>query len=199
MRFHISTVSAAIAPCARAPFSLQVQPLRASPRSRSRSRAASAARSSTPNSMQVYRDLRTITARPTSRRANRRAASSLWPRRRRDELFRRPLARRFRDRAARAEARELTPIVVGGTGMYFKAALSGFRTFRRRPARCATPCALGAGQDPAQLHAELAARDPETAATLRDTDPQRLLRALEVLEATGRPLVSFHGRAARRS
>ena len=43
------------------------------------------------------------------------------------------------------------------------------------------------------LHRELAIRDPETAATLRPTDKQRILRAMEVFEATGRPLVSFHG------
>ena len=43
------------------------------------------------------------------------------------------------------------------------------------------------------LHARLAERDPETAARLRPTDPQRILRALEVLEATGQPLASFQG------
>jgi len=42
-----------------------------------------------------------------------------------------------------------------------------------------------------ELHARLAARDPETAAGLRPTDPQRTLRAWEVLEATGRPLAAW--------
>jgi len=56
--------------------------------------------------------------------------------------------------------------------------------------------ARGEGRPPEALHAELAARDPETAARLRPSDPQRLLRALEVLEATGRGLASFQvGRA----
>jgi tRNA dimethylallyltransferase len=41
------------------------------------------------------------------------------------------------------------------------------------------------------LHAELAGRDPVMAARLRPTDPQRILRALEVLEATGKSLASF--------
>ena len=49
------------------------------------------------------------------------------------------------------------------------------------------------GKSAQTLHAELAARDPETAARLRETDPQRVLRALEVLEATGKPLASFQG------
>jgi tRNA dimethylallyltransferase len=43
------------------------------------------------------------------------------------------------------------------------------------------------------LHAELAACDPATAARLRPSDPQRILRALEVFAATGRSLTSFHG------
>jgi tRNA dimethylallyltransferase len=49
------------------------------------------------------------------------------------------------------------------------------------------------GRSPQELHAELAAKDPETAARLRPTDPQRILRALEVFAATGKPLASFHG------
>ena len=46
------------------------------------------------------------------------------------------------------------------------------------------------------MHARLAARDPETAARLRPSDPQRMLRAYEVFEATGRPLLAMA--AARR-
>ena len=49
----------------------------------------------------------------------------------------------------------------------------------------------------AGLHAELAARDPQTAAQLRPTDPQRVLRAWEVFEATGRPLTEWQREAGR--
>jgi tRNA dimethylallyltransferase len=45
---------------------------------------------------------------------------------------------------------------------------------------------------PGELHARLAACDPQTAARLRPSDPQRILRALEVFAATGQPLTSFH-------
>ena len=45
------------------------------------------------------------------------------------------------------------------------------------------------------LHAELKVRDPETASRLSASDRQRILRALEVLAATERPLASFLGRA----
>jgi tRNA dimethylallyltransferase len=44
---------------------------------------------------------------------------------------------------------------------------------------------------PEDIHARLKELDPETAATLRPSDPQRNLRALEIMLATGRPLISF--------
>jgi tRNA dimethylallyltransferase len=56
------------------------------------------------------------------------------------------------------------------------------------PAYRAEAQALLGALGPAGLHARLAARDPETAARLRPTDSQRLMRAWEVLNATGRPL-----------
>jgi tRNA dimethylallyltransferase len=49
------------------------------------------------------------------------------------------------------------------------------------------------GQATPALHARLAAYDPLTAARLRPSDRQRVLRALEVVAATGRPLAAFHG------
>jgi len=52
------------------------------------------------------------------------------------------------------------------------------------------------GRAAAELHDELRARDPETAARLNRSDRQRTLRALEILAATGRPLVSFLGARA---
>jgi tRNA dimethylallyltransferase len=52
------------------------------------------------------------------------------------------------------------------------------------------------GRPAAELHAELAARDPESAARMTTADRQRVLRALEVLAATGRPLASFLGARA---
>ena len=52
------------------------------------------------------------------------------------------------------------------------------------------------GRPTPDLHAELAEADPETAARLRPSDRQRTLRALEVLAATGRPLVAFQGARA---
>lgn len=97
--------------------------------------------------------------------------------------------------AAMREAAALgkLPLLVGGTTLYFRALLYGLDDLpaadpdvRARLARRAQ--ALGW----ASLHRELAERDPETARRVRPTDPQRIQRALEVLELTGVGLSAHH-------
>jgi tRNA dimethylallyltransferase len=80
------------------------------------------------------------------------------------------------------------PIVVGGTGLYLRAALAELDLRppvpqHIRDARRADLEARGA----AVLHAELATRAPETAAAIRPTDAQRITRALELLDAGHEP------------
>ncbi len=146
------------------------------------------------DSMQVYRDLRIITARPT---VEEESAAPHFLFGHVDAATNFSVGRWLEDFArllSDLEGRELTPIIVGGTGMYFKAALHGLSDIPAVPGEVRDAMrAWAQDKTPRELHAELAARDPDTAATLRDTDPQRLLRALEVLEATGKPLVSFQG------
>jgi tRNA dimethylallyltransferase len=146
------------------------------------------------DSMQVYRDLRIITARPT---VEEEAAAPHLLFGHVDAATNYSVGRWLEDfaRVLRdLDARELTPILVGGTGMYFKAALYGLSDIPAVPNDVREALrAWAQDKTPQQLHAELAARDPDTAAALRESDPQRLLRALEVLEATGKPLVSFQG------
>jgi tRNA dimethylallyltransferase len=94
------------------------------------------------------------------------------------------------------EARRLRrlPIFVGGTGMYFKALLQGLSAIPAVPAEVRDRIrAEYAGVEPERLHARLREIDPLTAAKLRPTDPQRLLRALEIFAATGAPLAAFQG------
>jgi tRNA dimethylallyltransferase len=86
------------------------------------------------------------------------------------------------------------PIFVGGTGLYFEALTSGLAVVP------AIPVAVrerwrGAGGE-IDLHAELARRDPVMAARLRPSDPQRLMRALEVIDATGRSLADWQRETA---
>lgn len=86
------------------------------------------------------------------------------------------------------------PILVGGTGLYFKALLEGLAPVPDIPPEVrehwrAQADALG----PKKLHEALAAADPSMAARLRPTDPQRVVRALEVIDATGVSLANWQG------
>jgi tRNA dimethylallyltransferase len=144
------------------------------------------------DSMQVYAELRIITNRPTPadeasaphrlyglRPAREPYSAALW------------LAdvRAALDEAGR-EGR--LPVIVGGTGLYFKALTEGLSDIPDIPEEIRARYRLLAQTEPPQvLHAELLRRDPLTAARLRASDPQRIVRALEVLEATGRPLADW--------
>ncbi len=91
-----------------------------------------------------------------------------------------------------AHAAGRLPILVGGTGLYIKALTDGLSTIPEVPAPVrAAALALRAEIGTPALHARLAARDPETAAVLNPGDTARVLRAWEVLEATGRPMADW--------
>ena len=93
---------------------------------------------------------------------------------------------------AAAQAAGRVPIVVGGTGLYFKALTQGLSAIPDVPeAVRAAVRAEAEGVDAATLHARLAVLDPTAAARLRPSDPQRILRAIEVFRATGRSIATF--------
>ena len=145
------------------------------------------------DSMQIYRDLRIITARPTP------AEESRVPHRLYGHVdaaatysvghWINDVARVLDDVAARGAL----PILVGGTGLYFKALTHGLAAVPPIPTqvRAAVRARL-AIEGAAALHADLARRDPAGAATLKVGDGVRIVRALEVIEATGRPLSAWH-------
>jgi tRNA dimethylallyltransferase len=86
----------------------------------------------------------------------------------------------------------LQPIVVGGTGLYIQALMRGLSPVPEIPTEIRREARQLLGQlGPEAFHARLAGRDPAGAARLRPTDPQRLARAWEVLEATGRSLADW--------
>jgi len=97
--------------------------------------------------------------------------------------------------AARAEG--ALAIAIGGTGLYFKALTEGLAAIPPTPPaiRRRLQERLAAEGLPA-LRDELQLRDRETAAALRPTDAQRALRALEVLESTGRPIGAWQAMRA---
>jgi tRNA dimethylallyltransferase len=88
--------------------------------------------------------------------------------------------------------RGVPPLVVGGTGLYLKALLSGLfaEGEPQGPVRDRLRRELGALGLPA-LYARLLRLDPASAARLHPHDTYRILRALEVMEATGKPLSQF--------
>lgn len=86
-------------------------------------------------------------------------------------------------------ARGRLPLLVGGTGLYFRVLERGIADIPAPPPALREALrAEMAERGPAALHARLAAVDPESAARIHPNDPQRITRALEVHAATGRPL-----------
>ena len=90
-----------------------------------------------------------------------------------------------------------TPILTGGTGMYFHALLHGIAAIPRiDPAITARLAARLADAGAPVLHGELARIDPAYAGRIHPNDSQRIVRALEVWEGTGRPFSWWHEHAA---
>ncbi|MBY5352392.1 tRNA (adenosine(37)-N6)-dimethylallyltransferase MiaA [Rhizobium leguminosarum] len=88
------------------------------------------------------------------------------------------------------------PIFVGGTGLYFKALTGGLSDMPEIPEALRDELRTRLLQEgPDGLHAELAEADPAMAASLNRQDGQRIVRALEVMKATGRSIADFQGRS----
>ncbi len=147
------------------------------------------------DSMQVYRDLRVLTARPTAEEEAR-APHRLYGHV--DGAVNYSVARYVADAAALVapavgEGRQV--VLAGGTGLYFKALLEGLSDIPPVPDVVReTVRAEAEGLPTPELHARLARVDPQTAAALRPSDRLRILRALEVQAATGESLAAFRGR-----
>jgi len=144
------------------------------------------------DSMQVYRELAILTARPEAE-ALARAPHRLYGLLPGDEPC---SAGRWRGLAlAEIEAAlgaGRLPIVVGGTGLYLKAlegGLAGLPEIPEEIRAAARACHVELGA--VAFHAALSARDPAMGERLHPSDRQRAIRAWEVLEATGRSLAEW--------
>ena len=145
------------------------------------------------DSMQVYRDLCVITARPTAVEEAR-VPHKLYGHVDAAENY--SVGAWCRDAAETLEeiARQgCVPILVGGTGLYFKALTTGLAAVPPVPAdiRVNVRGRLQREGAPA-LHAELMRLDPASAQRVTVNDRSRISRALEVVLATGRPLSHWH-------
>jgi tRNA dimethylallyltransferase len=145
------------------------------------------------DSMQVYRDLRLLTARPAPE----------------DEAHLPHLLYGHVDAAvnfsagawvadaakalAEVRAQDRLPILIGGSGLYFKALTRGLSAVPPVPPDVRERVRARLDQDGVEaLHALLMQRDPASAERLKPRDRIRIARALEVVEATGRSVTDWH-------
>ena len=141
------------------------------------------------DSMQVYREPRILTARPDER-AQSRAPHLLYGH---VSVHERYSVARYQADATRAlrdvQANGRIPIFAGGTGLYFQALTGGVAEVPEIPEAVRKQVRARRETIGAEVfYKELAAHDPDSAAGLRSSDTQRVLRAAEVLEATGKSL-----------
>ena len=150
------------------------------------------------DSMQVYADLRIISARPAT-----------------DEMEGTPhhlfghvagrerysTGRWLEDAAATIadiERRGKTPIIIGGTGLYHMALIEGLSDIPPVPEDVRSEVfAIKRSEGAAGLYQRVMKHDPETAERLGPNDGQRLSRALEVFLATGQSISTFQGNRSR--
>lgn len=145
------------------------------------------------DSRQVFRELEIGTGKPTPEERARRPhhlfdalglgarASAGW------------YAGTARAACVAIRARGRVPVLVGGSGLYLDAARRGLAPAPPHdPSVRAELRAALEREGPEALHRRLAAADPESARRLAPRDAQRIARALEVFEATGRPLSAWH-------
>ena len=144
------------------------------------------------DSMQVYADLKILTARPSEEDmcdvphhmfghvdAQVPYSTGIWL----DETM---------TAIADIQSRGKTPILVGGTGLYAHALTQGLVPTPPVPADVRANTRLSVGADPRAAHARLLQVDPESGKRIEPKDVVRIARALEVYDATGRPLSDWH-------
>ncbi|MDE1992846.1 MAG: tRNA (adenosine(37)-N6)-dimethylallyltransferase MiaA [Rhizobiaceae bacterium] len=147
------------------------------------------------DSMQVYDTLRVLTARPSEADmkgiphhlyghvpASQAYSTGVW-------------LREAKDLIAQLRSEGRTPVFVGGTGLYFKALTGGLSDMPEIPADIRSRLREQLLSEGAEaLHRQLGDRDPAMADTLNPQDGQRIVRALEMIEATGQSIAAFQGK-----
>ncbi|MDX1737222.1 MAG: tRNA (adenosine(37)-N6)-dimethylallyltransferase MiaA [Alphaproteobacteria bacterium] len=147
------------------------------------------------DSMQVYKDLRVLSARP-SEADELLALHKLYGVLDASESC---SAARWRDMAVEAISDSLAqgrlPIICGGTGLYIKALTDGLNQVPEIPDQIRDEVRELQARDVEALHLALKDVDPEMAEILNPTDSQRMARALEVFRATGKSLTWWQAQA----
>jgi tRNA dimethylallyltransferase len=144
------------------------------------------------DSMQVYRELRVLTARPSAEEESRAPHHLYGVLAGSEHCSAGKWSRMALEVLRGIEARGRVPIVVGGTGLYFRALTEGLSPIPAvsadlREAVRAEVAAAGEG-----AHRLLAEADPELAEVIRPSDRQRIARGIEVARGTAKPLSQWH-------
>ena len=149
------------------------------------------------DSQQVYAELRILTARPSAADEARVPHHLYGHRTVAADYSVATWRREALTTIADVERSGQTPIVVGGTGLYFKTLLEGIAEIPDVPSDVRVAIRRRLKEEGSQtLHQELVNRDPETAVRLNPNDGQRIARALEVFDATGSSLSTWQRKAA---
>ncbi|KAB2940304.1 MAG: tRNA (adenosine(37)-N6)-dimethylallyltransferase MiaA [Hyphomicrobium sp.] len=144
------------------------------------------------DSMQVYRELRVLTARPGPEEEARAPHALYGFVSGRESYSAGRYAMDVAGALAEAQRAGRRPIIVGGTGLYFKTLVEGLSPIPGIPQEVRAHWrAEAAEKGAAHVHAALAARDTDMAQRLAPGDTQRIVRALEVLDATGLSLAEW--------
>ncbi len=148
------------------------------------------------DAMQCYRDLDILTARPDADELTA-APHHLFGHV--DAAVRHSVSAWSKEAVARIaelNAADKVPVIVGGTGLYLMALTEGLSDIPHTEERFREQASAMVEADIAAAWAHLITHDPQAQGRIEPNDRQRIIRALEVLLGTGKPISAFHGQAA---
>jgi tRNA dimethylallyltransferase len=148
------------------------------------------------DSMQVYSVLRILTARPDEAQTHMAPHFLYGHVHPRENYSTGQWLRDVRELAETDAFRDRIPVFVGGTGLYFRALLGGLAPMPAIPPGVSERWRRALAEEgPQELHRVLQKEDAEAARKLKPADGQRIVRALEVLEASGRSILAWQAEA----
>jgi len=145
------------------------------------------------DSMQIYRYMDIGTAKPTADEQNRLLHHMIDIVDPAEDFDAVRFAQMARKKVMQLHQKGVLPVIVGGTGLYIKALLQGLFQSNPVDSQIRERLMQEAAEDgSSSLHDRLKQVDPDTAERLHPNDAYRIVRALETIESTGRPISEHH-------